>query len=1287
MKKILKYIAVLLVLFALIGTASAEVRDVQIIVTDNGINYDVDITWKGDATGSLGITFDVIFDGGTPYTVIGTDVDIDYSIPTISGYSLTTGTVYVATVDDGAGSDGFDLYMLAPNITSFSTETDITDLNNFSITLELDGTLDANVALQLYNGSGWEPITAPYSAYPVNGNAISNFAFRFNFDDSSNVTSSSNTTFSLASAPTINSPPASAISSDSITWTFTTSGWPFYEYIVVETLPPYTVIDDNNTTVSPIDINGLDPNTQYTLYVRGVSELSPTPNTTRSLWKTNTATTDFAELIIPGSFVPGDYYNFSKGEDQGNFSIENATTFKLNLTTTSASKFEWTLLYDNSGTNETVKTETTLNSTMSEFSWKPSKTGQYYLKLKITDDTTPSLQQNLSWNLSVTEKSTGNRIWQDGMPTTYTWDARSFAGFYYDLDTGYGSESMTIKNIGRSIGSGNISYTTTASNVSYAYDRWGNYSIVGFMGDKYYAGSGSSSLMSNGNLSKVLIDDNVSKNYRVGQVIALEEGYSVEINQINTQGSSAFLVVMKDGKQVGSGIVNAGTGGDFSYNISAGRTNFTLIRVHVSNVFMGTESSLVSIDGIFQVSDNLTKLESGTKIGKMEIKSVAGGIITMENFESVSLSQDSEITLMGKMKFIVADSATLRFAPIIEYTDPGTYEIRGTVSDFANDDYIVYEWTPMNFEGFYYDINDDISDSERITILNHTTLSNSSRRIASGDVVYTSNVTTVSYKYGGWNEYDVIGFMGEKYFAGINGSLIKSGNLSKVLIDEDEKRMMRVGQYITLEEGYAIRIDQININGNSAYFVLEKDGRKVDEGIVRSGDDYVYERNISNTKVELVKVHVDSVFMGTESSLISISGIFQASDQLTKLERGAKYGKMVVEDYTPTGFNMKSNESITLSAGNDVDLMKVGNDSIYFKVGDNDTLRFAPCVEKVIGSDSPLKIEFSPNRPVAGDYITITVNDRGTTLEGVTVSVNNSSIGTTNSSGQIGYSTSMHGTYRVTADKTGYVSGNETLIVDEKLLNMVITVMPDTNLTFGTTGTIKVTDSLNGSAVSDVTIRLSSEEIGRTNSAGELSYTFNSPGSFTIQASKSGYINATRDISVTQKDAFNYSGFQMKPDSPTAKSNIKLTFDATNVGVEDGSHTVKLVLRDSSGAVIAEDSKTVSVNVNKTKSVTLSVKPPAEGSYTLTLMEEDSNRVINLPSHMSSVSVGESKLFGSFSGLSTIVYGILAVAGIIVIVIVGAVAYLFGVKGATKENYKIVAGDIVDDFKAKFRKK
>lgn len=1263
MNHIMKYVAVFLVLFALMGTASAAVSSVSATAEPNGTAsngtdiFDVSVTWDGEPANGNGM-FGVSIED-TNFTNETTNTSFKFI-----GLPLDPGT-YIVTVKDGSSGEDTGSFTLPPPPTVNNVVILNSSMSTFDVTWG-EWTSNDNETLEIHNGSNWITANSPATVTSNNNTTDTNIIFRTN----NNGTFSGNTTALTIKPITF----SSEITADSIKWTIHNYTALDAENVSVtgQTTGPLSTVATFNNTVTA---SNLTPTEIYTLKVRGVDNAS-SPKV-YSLFFENSITFEAPTFI---DTISAHFNNSTQVAEP--FSTENGTVLTLNVTAKQPADFKWVLTTTNGTTVSGFEVDHSSNSSYSNFSWKPSALGTYNLTLIVSGPGTTTPNQTVSWNIAVTEKSTGNRIWQTGMPTTYTWDARSFAGFYYDLDTGIGSEFMRIENIGQSIDRGDIYYQTSTSNVSYEYDGWGEYQIVGFMGDKYYAGSGSDSLMKGGNLSKVLIDSDESNNYRLGQAIALEGGYAINISQIDVNGNAAYIIIEKDGKEVGGGIVNPSgqDRGTLNYTRKIGNENVSIIKVHVDSVFMGSESSLVTINGIFQISDNMTKLESGTKIDKMEIDTVSGDTITMTNSERVSLSRDSNVTLMGKMKFIVADSDILRFAPTIEYTEPGTYEIRGTVSDYSNGNYIIKEWTPQNFEGFYYDINDDIETSEQISI-NQDDLSDSSRRIDKGNITYTSKTTTVDYEFDPWGEYTVIGFMGEKYYAGVDGSLIKSGNLSKVLIDDNERRNMNVGQYITLEEGYSIKIDQIDVNGNRTYFKLEKDGRQVDDGVISSGSDYVYKKNISNTDVELVKVRVDSVFMGTESSLVSISGIFQASDNLTKLESDTKYGKMKVDSYSSTGISLSSDESITLSSGNDVDFMKVGNNSMYFKVGDNSTLRYAPVVEKEIGSNSSLEIEFSPREPVAGDTVQITVKDRGTTIEGVTVTVNGSSLGTTNSSGAVNYSANNSGTFRVTAEKSGYVNGSATLKVNEKLGNMTVTVTPET-LYYGTAGTIKVTDSLNGSAVSGATIRLGDSEIGSTGSNGELSYTFNLTGNATLQASKSGYNNVTKSLAVTQKDAFNYSNFTMKPESPAAKSAIKLSFDAANVGIEDGSHTLKLVLKDSNGTVIDEDSKSISVDTGKTKSFSLSVKAPSEGSYTLTLTESDSNRTIDLPSSMSSLSVGEAKLFGS-----TLVYVILAIVVLILLAVIGFVAYLFGVKGATKDNYQDVAQDVISDIKMKFQRK
>src|SRR3990170_2060551 len=110
----------------------------------------------------------------------------------------------------------------------------------------------------------------------------------------------------------------------------------------------------------------------------------------------------------------------------------------------------------------------------------------------------------------------GNRIWQEGMPSPYTWTSSSFAGFYYNLNDNLGTEELTIYSISRSIAEGNLVYKTSPMEVNFDYSGFGKYQVIGFMADKYFAGYTSRSVISNNDaisllsssqLHKVILDD------------------------------------------------------------------------------------------------------------------------------------------------------------------------------------------------------------------------------------------------------------------------------------------------------------------------------------------------------------------------------------------------------------------------------------------------------------------------------------------------------------------------------------------------------------------------------------------------------------------------------------------------------------------------------------------------------------------------------------------------------------------------------------------------------------
>jgi len=258
-------------------------------------------------------------------------------------------------------------------------------------------------------------------------------------------------------------------------------------------------------------------------------------------------------------------------------------------------------------------------------------------------------------------------------------------GFYYDLDEGVGSEKLTLTNpvSGRSIPADGLEYSTAPQEVKFTYNGFGKYQAIGFMADRYFAGYTSNTLtniitrpttdfdgistIANGNLNKVLIDDDTKTTIAVGSTIALQEGYVLKATDIDLNARAMLLTLLKDGTEVDVTPLSAGE--TYIYTKTIGGTeDLPLIMVRFESVFSGQELQVAFLRGIFQISENPTKIEVGNQFGSMEVTSVQSNIITMSNSGSIGLSKNTNNALMGNIKLKVADNDALRFYFAVDVT-------------------------------------------------------------------------------------------------------------------------------------------------------------------------------------------------------------------------------------------------------------------------------------------------------------------------------------------------------------------------------------------------------------------------------------------------------------------------------------------------------------------------------------------------------------------------------------------------------------------------------------------
>ncbi len=812
----------------------------------------------------------------------------------------------------------------------------------------------------------------------------------------------------------------------------------------------------------------------------------------------------------------------------------------------------------------------------------------------------------------------GNRIWDSSrnMSTTYTWDSYSFSGFYYSLDDNLSTEQLTfinINNVTRVIKSGDALYKTSPIDVSFVFSDFGKYQVIGFMADRYFAGytersviSGNKKISTIGSaqLQKVLLDEEDKHLVEEGGSLTLNEGYVFKVKQVDIGGGprQVWVSLLKDGVEVDNGVI--GSGNTYTYITKVGNVdNLPVIAVHIDSVFRGTDVNVAFIKGLFQISDSFTQVESGDRYGAMEITAIGSNQIAMENKNALDLSPGNTIDLMGNLKIIVADnSSVLRFA--LSAARTGTYDVRGTIYPVVN------EWTPHNFGlnvgggtsvGFFYDMDNGIgTESLKLNRISGTS-------IPAGGLVYSTSPQQISFDYSPFGSYEVIGFMADKYFAGYTGdsaisgkkkiSTISSGQLQKVLLDDKERRVAAEGGTLTLKEGYVLKMNSVDVGAGTGqvWIVLLKDGVQVDDAVVAGGDTYTYIKKVGTVSdLPLIAVHFESVFRGRELNAAFVSGVFQISETIISVNGGDRYGNMEISSIGTTGIKMDNPGSIGLSPGSTSELM--GN--IKLKIADDRSqVRFYPFVLVTPEMMANQLVIDAPAKSTAGDVIRISVMAGGNPVGGAAVVIGQGT-GSTDVNGILDYTlpVTLRGTYNISAAKLGYEKASRSIDVQPYVANSLKIDAPAMANQFET---ISIMVTFNGTPVPGANMSYDNVPIGLSGSNGALSYTLDKSGTHTIEASKTGYITAARDIVVRMPySEFRALNINVTPAVVQSGKTIIVRSNITNAGTKGDTLPVVLVINNTE-----VDNRTVILSPGEVKQIEFTKKVTLqEGNYTVEIL-------------------------------------------------------------------------------------
>lgn len=259
------------------------------------------------------------------------------------------------------------------------------------------------------------------------------------------------------------------------------------------------------------------------------------------------------------------------------------------------------------------------------------------------------------------------------------WNAEEFAGLYYDLDNNIKTEEIRLR-----ITRGNqlekakgIEYRTHTQNDIFQFRDWGRFLVLGFLSNKYFAGYLEdgylynksieddviiTNLMQYDNLSKVLIDSDDNICIKSNQNLTLMEGYKLFIKSIDIDGNKIYLVLYKDGNAVDSKIVQPSKSDAtieektyyYKHHLKNSRKDLITIAVHFENSFLSVEGELASINGIWQISEDIDSIRPERAFGWMKIDEKTDNYITMINRGTITLTKGDQL-LMGSLNIKTSD--------------------------------------------------------------------------------------------------------------------------------------------------------------------------------------------------------------------------------------------------------------------------------------------------------------------------------------------------------------------------------------------------------------------------------------------------------------------------------------------------------------------------------------------------------------------------------------------------------------------------------------------------------
>lgn len=277
-----------------------------------------------------------------------------------------------------------------------------------------------------------------------------------------------------------------------------------------------------------------------------------------------------------------------------------------------------------------------------------------------------------------------------------SWSPNNFAGFYYDLKDDIGTENLnivagTLGGTDRTIEQDKLQYTTqgqgkTLKVVSNAKATntstnglekfgdgdmavgFGKYNIVGWQAEPYVGIKNRSY-----KLAKLLLEQgnatSEKKTLTIGETWDIGGGWTLTANSIDAKASprQVWLTLSKDGVKKDDKVVAQGAVYTYVEKSIGGESDVPLFVTYIDSVFAGATSDMAQLRFTWVIDTSITEIKGGDKFGVFKVQSIDPQIKLNNTDNTVTLSKDTSVDLMGNMKFRVADSDTVRIYPKVDY--------------------------------------------------------------------------------------------------------------------------------------------------------------------------------------------------------------------------------------------------------------------------------------------------------------------------------------------------------------------------------------------------------------------------------------------------------------------------------------------------------------------------------------------------------------------------------------------------------------------------------------------